>query len=120
MIFIKLIKKKESVRYVFFCKTVKWVFHNSFSIRREWSKVSLKRIEKRRGEIESKREKIGGGRQTGREGGREGGKTQREEAKEEEKEEKERKEWKWKKNSYLLNEKKNKIIKQSSMRKMCV
>lgn len=53
--------------------------------------MSLKRIEKRRGEIESKREKIGGGRQTGREGGREGGKTQREEAKEE-KEEKERKE----------------------------
>lgn len=54
--------------------------------------MSLKRIEKRRGEIESKREKIGGGRQTGREGGREGRKTQREEAKEEEKEEKERKE----------------------------
>lgn len=73
-------------------------------------KSKFETIEKKeRWNRKSKKEKIGGGRQAGREGGREGGKIQEEEAKEEEKEEKERKEWKWKKNNYLLNEKKIKL-----------
>lgn len=105
MIFIKLIKKKESVKidpFFFFFVKLANEFFIIFSIKsdQKWVRIDWK---KEREDRKSKKEKRRvEGKLGGRVGGREGGKTQGEEAKEEEKEEKERKEWKWKKNSYLL------------------